>query len=148
VEDAVRAKVLTVDRENEKFTLGVKQLQEDPWTRIPERYPEGTTVTGKVTNITDFGLFVEVEEGIEGLVHQSEITREKSERNPTENYEVGQEVTAKVIRVSAEERKLGLSVKQHLEDEEKRRTQDQQKSSEATGNNLGDLIKQKLEDAE
>ena len=148
VGDAVRAKVLTVDRENEKFTLGVKQLHEDPWTRIPEKYPEGTTVTGKVTNITDFGLFVEVEEGIEGLVHQSEITREKTEKNPTEYYEVGQEVTAKVIRVSAEERKLGLSVKQQLEDEERRRTQDQQKSSESAGNNLGDLIKQKLEDAE
>jgi len=148
VGDMVRAKVLTVDRENEKFTLGVKQLHEDPWSRIPERYPEGTVVTGKVTNITDFGLFVEVEEGIEGLVHQSEITREKGEKNPTEEYEVGQEVTAKVIRVSAEERKLGLSVKQHLEDEERRRNQDQQGSSEATGNNLGDLIKQKLEDAE
>jgi small subunit ribosomal protein S1 len=147
VGDTVRAKVLTVDRENEKFTLGVKQLHEDPWTRIPERYPEGTTVTGKVTNITDFGLFVEVEEGIEGLVHQSEITREKSEGNPTEDFEVGQEVTAKVIRVSAEERKLGLSIKQHLEDQERRRNQDQG-SSESTGNNLGDLIKQKLEDAE
>ncbi|MCF8086105.1 MAG: 30S ribosomal protein S1 [Desulfohalobiaceae bacterium] len=148
VEDMVRAKVLTVDRENEKFTLGVKQLHEDPWTRIPERYPEGTAVTGKVTNITDFGLFVEVEEGIEGLVHQSEITREKGDKNPTEYYEVGQEVTAKVIRVSAEERKLGLSVKQHAEDEERRGNQNQQKSSDATGNNLGDLIKQKLEDAE
>jgi len=148
VGDTIRAKVLNVDRENEKFTLGVKQLHEDPWSRIPERYPEGTKVTGKVTNITDFGLFVEVEEGIEGLVHQSEITREKTENNPTEEFEVGQEVTAKVIRVSAEERKLGLSIKQQIEDEERRKNQDQQKSSEAAGNNLGDLIKQKLEDAE
>ena len=148
VGDTIRAKVLNVDRENEKFTLGVKQLHEDPWSRIPERYPEGTKVTGKVTNITDFGLFVEVEEGIEGLVHQSEITREKMENNPTEEFEVGQEVTAKVIRVSAEERKLGLSIKQQIEDEERRKNQDQQKSSEAAGNNLGDLIKQKLEDAE
>ncbi|MEF8824312.1 MAG: 30S ribosomal protein S1 [Desulfohalobiaceae bacterium] len=148
VGDMVRAKVLTVDRENEKFTLGVKQLHEDPWTRIPEKYPEGTTVRGKVTNITDFGLFVEVEEGIEGLVHQSEITNEKSEGNPTEDFEVGQEVSAKVIRVSAEERKLGLSIKQHQEDEERRKNQDQQKSSESTGSNLGDMIRQKLEDAE
>ncbi len=148
VGDMVRAKVLTVDRENEKFTLGVKQLHEDPWSRIPEKYPEGTKVTGKVTNITDFGLFVEVEEGIEGLVHQSEITNEKSEGNPTEDFEVGQEVTAKVIRVSAEDRKLGLSIKQHQEDEERRKNQDQQKSSESTGSNLGDMIRQKLEDAE
>jgi len=148
VGDMVRAKVLTVDRENEKFTLGVKQLHEDPWSRIPEKYPEGTKVTGKVTNITDFGLFVEVEEGIEGLVHQSEITNEKSEGNPTEDFEVGQEVSAKVIRVSAEDRKLGLSIKQHQEDEERRKNQDQQKSSESTGSNLGDMIRQKLEDAE
>ncbi|MCF8029627.1 MAG: 30S ribosomal protein S1 [Desulfohalobiaceae bacterium] len=149
VGDTVRAKVLTVDRQNEKFTLGVKQLHEDPWTRIPEKYPEGSTVQGKVTNITDFGLFVEVEEGIEGLVHQSEISREKGEKNPTETFEVGQDIAAKVIRVSAEERKLGLSVRQHLEEEEKRQAQEQKKgSSETPGSNLGDMIRQKLEDAE
>jgi len=149
VGDTVRAKVLTVDRQNEKFTLGVKQLHEDPWTRIPEKYPEGSTVQGKVTNITDFGLFVEVEEGIEGLVHQSEISKEKGEKNPTESFEVGQDIVAKVIRVSAEERKLGLSVRQYLEEEEKRQAQEQKKdSSETPGSNLGDLIRQKLEDAE
>jgi small subunit ribosomal protein S1 len=148
VGDVVRAKVLTVDKENEKFTLGIKQLTEDPWLQIPQKYPEGTTVTGRITNITDFGLFVEVEEGIEGLVHLSELSTKKV-KSPSEIYEVGQEVTAKVIRVSADERRLGLSIKQYLEEEERKRTQDQRKQSgEVPGSNLGDLIRQKLEDGE
>ena len=148
VGDVVRAKVLTVDKENEKFTLGIKQLTEDPWLQIPQKYPEGTTVNGRITNITDFGLFVEVEEGIEGLVHLSELSTKKV-KSPSEMYEVGQEVTAKVIRVSADERRLGLSIKQHLEEEERKRTHEQRKQSgEVPGSNLGDLIRQKLEDGE
>ncbi len=148
VGDVVRAKVLTVDKDNEKFTLGIKQLTEDPWLQIPQKYPEGTVVSGRITNITDFGLFVEVEEGIEGLVHLSELSTKKV-KSPSEIYEVGQEVTAKVIRVSADERRLGLSIKQYLEEEERRRTQEQRKQSgEVPGSNLGDLIRQKLEDGE
>ena len=77
VGDVVRAKVLTVDKQSEKFTLGIKQLSDDPWHDVPARYPVGALVKGLVTNITDFGLFVEVEEGIEGLVHVSEISRKK-----------------------------------------------------------------------
>lgn len=73
VGDVVQAKVLLVDKENEKFTLGIKQLAEDPWLDVPNRYPVGKKITGVITNITDFGLFVEVEEGIEGLVHISEM---------------------------------------------------------------------------
>ena len=73
VGDVVQAKVLTVDQENEKFTLGMKQLAEDPWASVPARYPVGNVITGTVTNVTDFGLFVEVEEGIEGLIHVTEL---------------------------------------------------------------------------
>ena len=145
--DMVRAKVLVVDKENEKFTLGIKQLTEDPWLKIPEKYPEGTYVTGKITNITDFGLFVEVEEGIEGLVYISEAS-DKKIQDANELYKVGQEVTAKVIRVSAEERRLGLSIKQYLEDEAKRKIEEEKKRKKEAGSNLGDLIKQKLENAE
>jgi small subunit ribosomal protein S1 len=79
VGDVVQAKVLTVDQENEKFTLGIKQLTEDPWSYVPNKYPVGAPVEGMITNITDFGLFVEVEEGIEGLVHVSEISNKKSQ---------------------------------------------------------------------
>jgi small subunit ribosomal protein S1 len=145
VGDIVRAKVLTVDKENEKFTLGIKQLTEDPWLEVPNRYPVGTAVVGKITNITDFGLFVEVEEGIEGLVHVSEMSRKKI-KNPKEVFQEGQDIQAKVIHVSADERRLGLSIKQFQEEEEKKRAQDfKNKSGSAAGSNLGELIRQKLE---
>ena len=119
VGDVVQAKVLTVDQENEKFTLGMKQLTEDPWASVPSRYPVGNTVTGTITNVTDFGLFVEVEEGIEGLIHVTELG--KKIKNPAEAYKEGDQVQAKIIHVSAEERRLGLSVKQLKEDEERRK---------------------------
>ncbi|MFN2268011.1 MAG: 30S ribosomal protein S1, partial [Desulfonatronovibrio sp.] len=144
--EMVRAKVLTVDKENEKFTLGIKQLSEDPWLDVPKHYPVGTTVTGKITNITDFGLFVEVEEGIEGLVHVSEMSRKKV-KSPKESFEEGQEIQAKVIHVSADERRLGLSIKQQQEEEDKKRGGEQKAKVGAapSGSNLGDLIRQKLE---
>jgi len=144
--DTVQAKVLTVDKENEKFTLGIKQLQDDPWATVPERYPVGTLVTGTVTNITDFGLFVEVEEGIEGLVHVSEISKQKV-KNPAELFKEGVEIQAKVIHVSADERRLGLSIKQLKVDEDRRTPKEFRTSGTETGTNLGDLLRQNLEDA-
>lgn len=147
VGDTVQAKVLTVDKENEKFTLGVKQLTEDPWSQVPTKYPEGCTLEGVVTNITDFGLFVEVEEGIEGLVHVSEISHKKV-KNPSEMFKEGVTIQAKVIHVSADERRLGLSIKQLKEEEDKRKPKEfRSSSSEPAGNPLGELLRQKLEDA-
>lgn len=147
VGDTVQAKVLTVDKENEKFTLGVKQLNEDPWNEVPGKYPVGATVKGIVTNITDFGLFVEVEEGIEGLVHVSEISHKKV-KNPAELFKEGVEIEAKVIHVSADERRLGLSIKQLKDDEERKKPREfRTAGGTETGSTLGDLIKQKLEDA-
>jgi small subunit ribosomal protein S1 len=146
-DDVVQAKVLTVDKENEKFTLGIKQLTEDPWTTVPERYPIGTMVTGNVTNITDFGLFVEVEEGIEGLVHVSEISKKKV-KSPSELYKEGVDIQAKVIHVSAEERRLGLSIKQLKEEEEKKAggggggKDFRAAAGTEVGTNLGDLMGQ------
>ncbi len=137
VGDVVRAKVLTVDKENQKFTLGIKQLTEDPWLKVPEKYPSGTTITGTVTNVTEFGLFVEVEEGIEGLVHVSELSTKKV-KDPREIYKEGQQVTAKVLNASAEERRLGLSIKQWMEEEEKKRAEElKKKNQNAGGSNLG-----------
>ncbi|MFP4167277.1 MAG: 30S ribosomal protein S1 [Desulfonatronovibrionaceae bacterium] len=149
VGDMIQAKVLTVDKENEKFTLGIKQLTEDPWLEVPNRYPTGTVVNGRITNITDFGLFVEVEEGIEGLVHVSELSRKKV-KNPKENFEEGQEIQAKVIHVSADERRLGLSVKDYLDEMEKEHSEDSKGTKagaqQTPGSNLGDLIRRKLEE--
>ncbi len=144
--DIVQAKVLTVDKENEKFTLGIKQLSEDPWLQVPAKYPVGTVISGVVTNITDFGLFVEVEEGIEGLVHVSEISRKKI-KSPAELFKEGVTIEAKVIHVSADERRLGLSIKQIKEDEERKKPKEFRSSGPETGNNLGDLLRAKIEDA-
>jgi len=147
VGDVVRAKVLTVDKENEKFTLGIKQLSDDPWLDVPNRYPVGTMLTGTITNITDFGLFVEVEEGIEGLVHVSEMSKKKI-KSPKEAFNEGDAIEAKVIHVSADERRLGLSLKQ--QDTERKRPGSGEfrttQSGTMTGSNLGDMIRQKMEE--
>ncbi|MDR2801529.1 MAG: 30S ribosomal protein S1 [Desulfovibrio sp.] len=148
VGDVVQAKVITVDQENEKFTLGIKQLTEDPWSYVPSRYPVGSLVEGTITNITDFGVFVEVEEGIEGLVHVSEISSKKI-KSPSELYKEGVSIQAKVIHVSAEERRLGLSVKQLKEDEERKKPKEfRTTAGETGGQTLGDFIKQATEEAQ
>ncbi len=148
VGDTVQAKVLTVDKENEKFTLGIKQMVEDPWLHVPGSYPVGCTVKGTITNITDFGLFVEVEEGVEGLIHVSELGLGKKAPNPAEVFKNGQEIEAKVIHVSAEERRLGLSLKQDNAPEEAKGTEYHTGPAEAGSQNLGELLKQKLGEAE
>jgi small subunit ribosomal protein S1 len=141
VGDMVQAKVLTVDKENEKFTLGVKQLTDDPWNLVPSKYPTGSIIEGLVTNITDFGLFVEVEEGIEGLVHVSEISSKKI-KDPSELFKEGVTIQAKVIHVSADERRLGLSIKQLKEEEDKKKPKEFRSagSSDGGGIKLGDLF--------
>ncbi|MCG6915948.1 MAG: 30S ribosomal protein S1 [Deltaproteobacteria bacterium] len=142
--EEIQAIVLNIDKENERFSLGVKQLNADPWEEIPERYPVGSSVVGTVTNVTDFGLFVEVEEGIEGLVHVSEISKEKI-KTPVGLFQEGQEVTAKVVNIGKEERKIGLSLKRLEEEEEKTRYYDYIDSPKAATSNLGQLLKEELE---
>ena len=144
VGDVVQAKVLTVDQENEKFTLGMKQLAEDPWASVPARYPVGNVITGTVTNVTDFGLFVEVEEGIEGLIHVTELG--KKVKSPSELFKEGDAVQAKIIHVSADERRLGLSIKQIKDDEERRKPKDYHSGDNSMTQTLGDLLRQKFND--
>ena len=144
VGDVVQAKVLTVDQENEKFTLGMKQLAEDPWASVPARYPVGNVITGTVTNVTDFGLFVEVEEGIEGLIHVTELG--KKVKSPSELFKEGDAVQAKIIHVSADERRLGLSIKQIKDAEERRKPKDYHSGDNSISQTLGDLLKQKFND--
>ncbi len=109
--DKVRCMVLSVDQEKKRVALGMKQLEEDPWDReIPHRYRPGSVHRGKVTKITNFGVFVELEENLEGLLHVSEISDRKVE-NPADLLQVGQQVDVKVIKIDAEERKIGLSLK-------------------------------------
>ncbi len=108
--ETIQAVVLKIDRENERFSLGVKQLVPDPWQAAYNNYPSGTVVEGEITNVTDFGVFVKLEEGIEGLVHVSEISKDKI-KTPVGMYQVGDTLKAIVINVSAKDRKIGLSVK-------------------------------------
>jgi len=109
--DRVRCVVLAVDEEKQRIALGLKQLTEDPWLRaIPERYIPGQIVKGKVTKITNFGVFVELEPGLEGLLHVSELSDEKID-DPHEVVKVGDEIEVKILRVDPAERKIGLSKK-------------------------------------
>jgi small subunit ribosomal protein S1 len=108
--DVVEAVVLNIDVENERFSLGIKQIQPDPWTTISERHPVGSRLKGKVTKVTDFGAFVEIEPGIEGLVHVSELRDERVE-NPRDVVKEADEIEVKVIDMDLQERKVALSVK-------------------------------------
>lgn len=116
--DKVRCMVLSVDQEKKRVALGMKQLEEDPWDReIPQRYKPGSVHKGKVTKITNFGVFVQLEDNLEGLLHISEISDKKLE-NPADALQVGQEVDVKVIKIDPEERKIGLSLRKVTKHEE------------------------------
>ena len=143
--DTIQAQVILVDKENEKFTLGIKQLEEDPWLSVAEKYPIGCIVEGIVSNLTDFGIFVEVEEGIEGLVHISEVHTTKVD-NPASLYSIGDSVQVKVIHstITQDERKLGLSIKRCLE-EEQSEIQNSTKQSSSPHVTFADLMKDKLQ---
>jgi small subunit ribosomal protein S1 len=110
--DAIEALVLKIDKENEKISLGLKQVEPDPWETLEERYPEGSRVTGKVRNLTNFGAFVEIEEGIEGLVHISDMSWTKRIRHPSEILRKGDKVEVAVLSIDKESRKISLGLKQ------------------------------------
>ncbi len=143
--DEVQAKVMTVDKDNERFSLGIKQLTKNPWEEIPEKYKVGTKVTGKVTNITDFGIFVELEEGIEGLVHSSEISKGKS-KSPLGKFQIDDVIQALVVNVSKEEKKIALSLRK-LQEKEFKDIYDNYKDGmkEEVTSDFGMLIKEKIE---
>ena len=106
----VEAMVMAVDRENQKFSLGIKQLEEDPWKKIETRFPVGTVVEAEVVRVTDFGAFVELETGIEGLIHISELSEERVEK-PSDVVKKGDAAKAMVISVDKEAKKIALSIK-------------------------------------
>ncbi len=136
--DELEAVVLKVDRDAEKFSLGTKQLEKNPWDEIPSKFPVGTKVKGKVTSIADFGVFMELEEGIEGLIYATEVG--KNVENIRDVVKEGDEVEALVVRVDATEQKVALSMRAIEEREEKgaiERVAQQARTQTAT---LGDLI--------
>lgn len=110
--DEIKVRVLKIDRENVRVSLGLKQLGGDPWQDISQRYPVNSKISGRVTNITDYGCFVEIEEGIEGLVHVSEMDWTNKNVNPNKIIHLGQEVDVMVLDVDAERRRISLGIKQ------------------------------------
>jgi len=146
--DTIQAVVLKIDRENERFSLGVKQLEPDPWQEALNKYPLGTVVEGKITNVTDFGVFVQLEEGVEGLVHVSEISKEKI-NSPVGKYNVGDMLRVMVINVSAKDRKIGLSIKALDEESGGEGAYEEFQKKQPSGpSTIGDLIKEELENKE
>lgn len=140
----VEAVVLNIDKKNERFSLGIKQLTPDPWKEVARRYRKGEVVTGKITNVTDFGAFVELEEGIEGLVHVSEISREKVER-PSDVLKVGDKISAVVLHIDPNERRIGLSIKGLKERVEKVEIEKYISNQGSTSHSLGALIQEEME---
>jgi small subunit ribosomal protein S1 len=146
--DTIQAVVLKIDRENERFSLGIKQLEPDPWMAALNNYPGGAIVEGSITNVTDFGIFVQLEEGVEGLVHVSEISKEKV-TTPVGMYNVGEKLKVKVINVSSKDRKIGLSIKALEEGGSPEESiQDYKKKQAAGPSTIGDLLKTQMESKE
>ncbi|HEB91596.1 MAG TPA: 30S ribosomal protein S1 [Deltaproteobacteria bacterium] len=143
--DEVEAVVLKIDKENEKFSLGIKQLEANPWDDIQKKYTVGSEVTGPISSVTDFGVFVRLEEGIDGLVYSSELAAERIE-NPAEHFKEGQEVTALVVKVDPNEQKISLSIRAVNDKAERAALKEvaaQQSASQTT--TLGDLLAEKLQ---
>jgi len=142
VGDEVEAVVLNIDVENERFSLGIKQLEPDPWETIPKRYPPGKVVPATITKITDFGAFAEIEEGIEGLIHISELADHRVEE-PEEIVEEGEERKVEIINVDPKERKIALSIKSFVERSEEGELHEYSEEGAATAQ-FGDVFKDKL----
>ena len=140
----VEAVVINIDRKNERFSLGIKQLTPDPWKEVARRYRKGDVVNGKITNVTDFGAFVELEEGIEGLVHVSEISREKVEK-PSDVLKAGDKISATVLHIDPNERRIGLSIKALKERVEKAEIEKFFSNQGSASNSLGALIQEEME---
>ena len=138
--DEVEAVVLSIDAEKQRVSLGLKQIEPDPWIQVPEKYAMGSIVRGRIVNITSFGAFAKLEEGVEGLIHISELD-ERHVDNPEEVVSVGEELDLKVISLDPEERRIGLSLKEAKSEQEESvitRYMDGQRSSDRT--TMADLM--------
>jgi len=143
--DVVQAIVLDIEKESERFSLGIKQLQPDPWDTVAERYAVGKKITGTVTNVTDFGVFIELEEGIEGLVHVSEISKEKI-KTPVGRFNVSDIITAKVMNINSDERRIGLSIKRLEMENEQGELNDYINNMQPATSTFGEILRENLQE--
>ncbi|MBI4925451.1 MAG: S1 RNA-binding domain-containing protein, partial [Bdellovibrio sp.] len=140
--DAIRTVVLSIDKGNEKFSLGIKQLERDPWENIRSRYRVGQSIEGRVTKLTDFGAFVEIEEGVEGLIYVSELADHRVEK-PTDILKAGEIVRAEILSIEPKERRIGLSIKQ-LSRTEERVNYESYVGEKSKKTSFGELLGEKL----
>ncbi|QWT45891.1 30S ribosomal protein S1 [Azospira inquinata] len=133
VGDEVTAKVLKFDAEKNRVSLGLKQLGEDPWVGISRRYPSGTRLFGKVTNLTDYGAFVEIEQGIEGLVHVSEMDWTNKNVHPTKVVQLGDEVEVMILEIDEDRRRISLGMKQCMPNPWEEFAQNHKKGDKVSG---------------
>ncbi len=137
--DQVETVVLSIDPEKQRVSLGLKQIEPDPWIQVPEKYAIGSIVKGKIVNITNFGAFAKLEEGVEGLIHISELD-EKHVDNPQEIVSIGDELDLKVISLDPEERRIGLSLKEAKSDQERAIVNQYMEDSHSDKTTLADLL--------
>ena len=130
--DIVEAKVLGVNVEAARFSLGIKQITPDPWQVVAERYPVGSRIKGQVTSVPDFGVFVRIEDGVEGLIHVSQLSTERIDK-PSSLYKPGDEIEAEVINIDLQEKKIGLSVKALRRSEERQEMENYLKKEKEGG---------------
>jgi small subunit ribosomal protein S1 len=144
--DLVQAIVLEIDKQNERFSLGIKQLNQDPWETVAERYEVTKEISGTVTNVTDFGVFVELEEGIEGLIHVSEISKEKI-KTPVGMFEIGDLVSARVMNINSDDRRIGLSIKRlDMEDDQSILADYVSNMNGGASTEFGDILRENLQE--
>jgi small subunit ribosomal protein S1 len=142
----VEAIVLKIDKENERFSLGIKQLRPDPWETVSQNYKMGQVLSGTITSLTDFGAFVELETELEGLIHISELgSGEQKVGHPSDIVKVGDTVNVVILNINPKERKIGLSIKALMRKKENEETQEYMKSEEEFNLSLGDMIQEEMQ---
>lgn len=137
--ETLKAKVLKIDRENERVSLSLKHLEPDPWEEAVKQYKVGTVIRGKIIKFANFGAFIEIEEGVEGLIHISELSTKNVDK-PEDAVSLGEEVEAKIIRIDSEDKKIGLSMRELHEDREKKEVTDYLEGQEKFEPKLETLI--------
>jgi ribosomal protein S1 len=143
--DEVEVIVLSIDTENQRVSLGLKQIEPDPWLKVSEKYKVGSTVRGEVVNLTDFGAFVRLEEGVEGLIHISELD-DRHVETPDEIVSEGDVLNLKVISIDGIERRIGLSLRSYKQEQERTSIRRYLKEQEGEGPTLGALIREAREE--
>ncbi len=142
--DDVEAMVLDIDVANERLSLGIKQLQSDPWDTLSQRYPVGSKVKGKINSLTEFGLFVEIEEGVEGLVHNSQLGLDR-EQNPADLFKIDDQIECEVTNIDRAERRISLSIKAMKRRQEKEQLAEYMTEDMSATVTFGDLLRQKMD---